>query len=128
MHTRWRTAGDVALVGLGATATMDLGGEAIRRATGVAPLDYALVGRWIGHMTHGQFTHDAIGAAAAIPDERKLGLLAHYSIGVALAGLLVACQPAWMRRPTPGPAMAMGLGSTIAPFAVMLAALSMAIA
>lgn len=128
MSTRWRSVNDAALIGLGATAIMDLGGEAIRRATGVPPLDYGLVGRWIGHMPRGQFTHDSIGAAAPIPQEKKLGLLAHYSIGTAFAGLLLACHPAWAKRPTLGPAMTIGLGSTIAPFVLMQPAFGMGLA
>jgi hypothetical protein len=76
MNTRRRAAGRAVLIGLGATATMDLGGEAIRRATGVAPLDYALVGRWIGHMAQGQFAHANVRVAAPVPEEKRLGLVA----------------------------------------------------
>jgi hypothetical protein len=128
VSVRWRSVSAATLVGLGATATMDLGCEAIRRATGVPPLDYALVGRWIGHMPRGQFTHDSIGAAAPVPEEKKLGLLAHYSIGIAFAGLLLTCHPRWAQRPTLGPAIATGLGSTVAPFALMQPAFGMGLA
>lgn len=119
MTTRGRAADRAALIGLGPTAIMYLGGEAIRRATGVPPLDYGLVGRWIGHMPRRQFTHDSIHAAAPVPGEKKLGLVAHYSIGIALAGLLQAARPGWAQRPTLAPAIATGLGSTAAPFVLM---------
>lgn len=128
MSTWWQWAARSALVGLGATATMDLGGEAIRRTTGVPPLDYGLVGRWIGHMPQGQFTHDSISAAAPLPEERRLGLVAHYSIGIGFAGLLLLCHPGWTERPTLGPAMATGLGTTLAPLALMQPAFGMGIA
>jgi Protein of unknown function (DUF2938) len=39
---------EVALIGVGATATLDLGAAVIRRTTGVEPLDYGLLGRWLG--------------------------------------------------------------------------------
>lgn len=128
MTTRGRAAGRAALIGLGATAIMDLGGEAIRRATGVPPLDYGLVGRWIGHMPRRQFTHESIHAAAPVPGEKKLGLVAHYSIGIALAGLLQAARPGWAQRPTLAPAIATGLGSTAAPFVLMQPAFGMGLA
>lgn len=128
MSTRWKSALEATLVGLGATATMDLGGEAIRRVTGVPPLDYRLLGRWIGHMPRGQFRHDSIHAAAPVPDEKTLGLVAHYSIGITFAGLLLACRPRWAKRPTLGPAMATGLGSTVAPFILMQPAFGMGLA
>ena len=44
-------------LGLGATATMDAGAEVVRRTTGVEPLVYRLLARWIGHMGRGRFTH-----------------------------------------------------------------------
>ncbi len=116
------------LVGVGATATMDLGGEAIRRATGVPPLDYGLVGRWIGHMPRGRFAHGSIHAAEPVPQEKKLGLVAHYSIGIAFAGLLLAFHPGWAQRPTLGPALATGLGSTVAPLVVMQPAFGIGLA
>jgi hypothetical protein len=122
------TAVRTALIGVGATATMDLGAEVIRRTTGVAPLDYALVARWIGHMRDGQFTHDTIASAAPVTHERELGLAAHYAIGVSLAGLLVAVRPGWAERPTLGPAMATGLGSTLASFLLMQPAFGMGLA
>ena len=50
-------------VGVGATLLMDAWALARRRLFGIASLDYALVGRWLGHMRHGRFRHAAIGKA-----------------------------------------------------------------
>lgn len=79
-------------------------------------------------MPHGRFTHDSIGAAAPVPAEKKLGLVAHYSIGIGFAGLLLLCLPGWTERPTLGPTMTIGLGTTLAPFALMQPAFGMGIA
>lgn len=119
MSTWRQRAGMALLTGLGATATMDLAAEAVRRTTGVPPLDLRLLARWIGHMPRGQFAHQNIREATPVPAERTLGLFAHYSIGVGLAGLLLACRPTWAERPTWGSAMVVGLGSSAAPFALM---------
>jgi hypothetical protein len=117
-----------ALLGVGATATMDVGAELVRRTTGVPPLDYRLLARWIGHMRTGRFTHDNIADAEPIRGEAKLGLVVHYSIGVSFAGLLLAWRPRWTERPSLGPAMAIGLGTIIAPWFVMQPAFGLGVA
>ncbi|MBK6454194.1 MAG: DUF2938 family protein, partial [Proteobacteria bacterium] len=52
--------------------------------------------------------------------ERVIGWVAHYVIGVAFAGLLLAVWGlAWVRHPTIGPALLVGIGTVAAPFLVM---------
>ena len=108
------------LVGVGATALMDLWSLARRRLLGVPLPDYGHVGRWIGHMRHGRFRHQAIGRAASVRHEAALGWSAHYLIGIAYAALLpLLWGAAWLREPAAGPALAVGLGTVIAPFLLM---------
>lgn len=110
----------ILLIGLGATALVDLWAIARRRLLGVTPPDYAMVGRWLAHMRHGRFRHVAIGAAAPVRGERILGWAAHYLTGVAFAALLVGIAgPGWLERPTLVPALAVGLGTVAAPFLLM---------
>ena len=99
-------------IGVGATAVMDLWGLARKPLLGIAPPNYALVGRWIAHMTHGRFRHDSIAASAPVRGEHILGWTAHYLIGIAFAALLIGIWGfAWVRHPTIGPALAVGIGS-----------------
>lgn len=49
-----------ALIGIGATAVMDLWAAFLKRFFGVPALDYGLVGRWFGHLPRGRFVHDSI--------------------------------------------------------------------
>ena len=108
------------LVGVGATACMDLWSLARRRLFGVPPPNYAQVGRWIGHMRHGRFRHVAIGRAAPVGHEALIGWSAHYAIGIAFAALLPALKGAvWFRDPTLLPAIAIGIGTVLAPFLLM---------
>lgn len=123
---RW--AARSALLGAGATATMDATAEVVRRTTGVAPLDYRLLARWIGHMRKGRFAHSSISEAEPIPGEETLGIVAHYSIGIGFAGLLLAWRPGWAERPTLGPAMAVGMGTIVAPWFVMQPAFGLGVA
>lgn len=78
------------LLGVGATATMDAGAEVVRRPTGAEPLDLRLLPRWIWHMGKGRFSHASIADAEPISGEARLGIVAHYSIGIGFAALLLA--------------------------------------
>ncbi|MBR0646484.1 DUF2938 domain-containing protein [Plastoroseomonas hellenica] len=116
-------------IGIGATIVMDLWALLRQRAFGGPSLDYALVGRWIGHMARGRFRHAPITAAQPVRGERALGWLAHYAIGILFAALLVAVQGiGWVRDPTLLPAVAAGLVSLAAPFLVMQPAFGLGIA
>jgi hypothetical protein len=128
MRRFWPAAVHVAAVGVGATAIMDFGAEIMRRVTGVSPLDYRILARWVGHMPKGRFAHADIAAAESVRAEKQLGLLAHYTIGIGFAGMLVVARPRWVQQPTLGPAMAVGLGSTAAPFLLMQPAFGLGIA
>lgn len=107
-------------IGVGATLLMDLWGLLRQPLMGMARPDYALVGRWIGHMPRGQFRHAAIGKAVPIAGEQLLGWLAHYLIGIAFAALLVVIGgESWLRGPEPGLALTVGLATVLAPFLLM---------
>lgn len=109
----------VALIGAGATALMDAWLMLLRRL-GVRTLDFALVGRWAGHLLRGTLVHPAIARAQPITGELALGWLIHYAVGVAFAGLLVGSQGvAWMQQPSVLPALAVGVGTVVMPLFVM---------
>jgi hypothetical protein len=108
------------LIGTGATALMDLWALARLRLSGIAPLDYGLVGRWLAYMARGRFRHKSIAAAAPVRGESLIGWSAHYLIGIAFAAMLLAIWGIeWARHPTMGPALIIGIGSVAAPFLLM---------
>jgi hypothetical protein len=108
------------LIGLGATAVMDLWAIARKRLLGIPALDYGLVGRWLAYLARGRFHHDRIAASPPVRGERLLGWAAHYLIGVAFAAVLLAIWGLdWARDPTIGPALMVGIGSVVAPFFLM---------
>ncbi|AIO66066.1 DUF2938 domain-containing protein [Burkholderia oklahomensis] len=117
------------LIGAGATAAMDVWALVRKRCFGVPSLDYGLVGRWLGHLARGRLRHAPIAVSPRVPGERAIGWLAHYLIGVAFAALLLALWGlGWAYRPTPGPALIVGIGSVAAPFLVMQPAMGSGIA
>jgi hypothetical protein len=118
-----------AIIGSGGAALMDLWGAIARRLLGIQGLDYALLGRWIGHLPHGRFVHERIAAAEPVPGERALGWIAHYAIGIGFALVLLAIWGLeWGRIPAIGPAMLVGMGTILAPWLVMQPAMGAGIA
>ncbi len=109
----------VVLIGSGATFVMDVWLTFLKRL-GVQTLNFAFIGRWVGHLLRGRFAHAAIGKAAPIPAELALGWIAHYATGIAFAGLLVAIVGiGWTGAPTLLPALLVGMGTVAAPLLVM---------
>lgn len=114
-----QTIFQVAFIGIGATAVMDLWLMFIQRM-GVPTLNFALIGRWAGHLLEGRFSHPAIGKAAPVRGELVWGWVTHYAVGVGFAGLLVAAKgTAWASNPTLGPAVAVGFFTVLIPLFVM---------
>ena len=117
------------VIGAGATVIMDLWALFLRRGFGVAPLDLALLGRWIGHFPRGRFRHGHIGRAAPVRYERVIGWTAHYTIGVGFAAVLLATWGLdWLIRPTLGPALVVSSATLVAPFCLMQPAMGLGLA
>lgn len=108
------------LIGAGGAALMDAWALFSRRAFNVQGLDYAMLGRWIGHFQRRRFFHERIASADHIRGERQLGWVAHYSIAIAFAFVLLAIWGLdWARSPTIWPPLLIGLGTIVAPWFVM---------
>lgn len=110
----------IPVIGIGATAVMDLWGIVRKPLLGIAPPNYGLVGRWIAHMTHGRFHHVSIATSSSMRGEHLIGWTTHYLIGIAFAALLISIWGfEWVRHPTIVPAIAVGIGTVAAPFLIM---------
>jgi hypothetical protein len=109
-----------ALIGVGATALLDLWSLFLKRAFQAPMPNFCLVGRWFSHMTEGRFRHAAIATAAPMPSECAVGWIAHYVIG-ALYGLAFVALAAgdWLARPTLWPALIFGVVTVLLPFLIM---------
>jgi hypothetical protein len=108
------------LIGIGATAVLDLWSVLLHRAFKFPAPNMAMVGRWIGYFPRGRFVHDSIAAATPIARENAIGWIAHYVIGVIFAAALIAiCGLEWAREPTPLPAILFGVVTVAAPLFVL---------
>jgi hypothetical protein len=110
----------IVLVGIGATAFIDAWSWARGRWLGVPATNFALVGRWLGHMPRGEFVQRPVAAAAPVRGEGPIGWSAHYLIGIAFAVLLRLCAgDAWFARPTLAPALLVGVATVLAPWLIL---------
>lgn len=115
---QWLTFG--LFMGVGGSALIDAWSLFLRRAFHASTLNYAMLGRWIGHFRHGRFVHERIASAAPVRGERPLGWTAHYSIGIGFAfALLAICGLDWVQSPTVLPPLLVGLGTVAGPWFVM---------
>lgn len=117
--TRFPDFTRVLVIGLGATAVLDIW-LAFLGSVGVPTMNFAYLGRWLGHLFRGRFAHAAIAHAQPIRGELAWGWFLHYAIGIAFAALLVCWQgEAWLQQPSLGPALAVGIGTVLAPLLVL---------
>ena len=125
----WIELGARALViGFGATLLLDAW-LLLLKALKVPTLNFAFLGRWVGHGFHGRWTHQAIAKAAPIRGELCLGWLAHYAIGLAFAALLLGiCGLDWARDPSLLPALAFGIATVAAPLFILQPAMGAGVA
>jgi hypothetical protein len=108
------------IIGVGATAAMDIWGVIRQRLLGIPTANYGLVGRWLAWMPRGRFRHESIAAAAPMPHELLIGWTAHYLIGIVFGGALLGVYGiTWLESPTIIPALMVGVGTVIAPFLLM---------
>jgi hypothetical protein len=116
------------VIGAGATMLMDVWAALLRRF-GINSLNFAFLGRWIGHLRHGQWFHESIAKSPSVRGELLMGWCAHYTIGISFAALLLALFGLpWAKTPTPLPALLIGIVTVVAPWFILQPALGAGIA
>jgi len=119
----------VIVIGVGATAVLDIWSLMLKRVLKVASLNFCLVGRWLSHMREGVIKHQSITSAAPRRMECGIGWTAHYLIGIAFAaGLVAMAGTDWLFHPTLLPALLFGIATVLFPFLFMQPALGLGIA
>lgn len=120
-HCNAMTTGiQIFLIGVGATAFIDLWALLRRWLFGTKLPDYGMVGRWLALMTEGRFVHESIARARPIRGERAIGWAFHYLTGITFASLMPLCFGVrWLAQPAFAPALAVGIATVAAPFFVM---------
>ncbi|WP_220801300.1 DUF2938 domain-containing protein [Roseobacter sp. OBYS 0001] len=89
------------VMGLVATAAMDLWGLLLNRLAGLPLSNWGRAGRWVVQVAQGRVFHDDIGAVAPMPREVQIGWAFHYAVGVIYGvALAVLMGPGWLAEPT----------------------------
>lgn len=102
----WRGA----LIGIGATALIDVWAILLAALFGLPRPNWGLVGRWVWHLRDGKVFHDDIGQARPYAHELALGWAFHYLVGLVYGVILVlATGAAWLTAPTFLPAFILGI-------------------
>lgn len=100
------------LVGIGATALLDVWALLLNRLFGLPLPNWALVGRWFAHLPRGRVLHEDIARSETVRNELAIGWIAHYAVGVLFAGVIVFIWGAgWLRNPAFLPALIVGLAT-----------------
>lgn len=108
------------LLGVGATLFMDAVAAVQKHILSQPTLDYAMMGRWLGHLPRGRLFHSPIAASEPIAFERPIGWVAHYLIGILFAWIfLLIMGQNWLQTPSFFPAVLFGMVTLIAPFFIL---------
>lgn len=107
-------------IGVLATMALDIWSQLLAHVFNLPATNWALVGRWFGHMPGGVFIHRPIGKSEAVPNEQIIGWSAHYIIGVIYAWLyLVLITQVLNSEPRPVSALLFGLATVVAPWFIL---------
>lgn len=114
----------VALTGVGATLVMDLWSLFQKHVLKIAPLNYALLGRWILWVFKGKLWHKTIFFAAPLRGEYLTGWVSHYLTGVVFAFIpLILSGSFWSEKPSLLMSIFTGLLTLLFPFLLLQPAL-----
>jgi hypothetical protein len=117
------------IVGIGATALLDLFAVFQRIIFSIPSPNWCVVGRWVGYLPRGLLSHQNISKTPSIKGECSIGWATHYVIGIVYGIILILLMGAdWTRQPSLYPALTFGLLTVIFPFFIMQPGLGMGIA
>lgn len=115
-------------MGVIATVAIDFWATFATRVLGWPRTNWKMVGRWLGHIPNGQFTHLSISSSPSIRHELAVGWLFHYVVGCVYAALYVVFVSAvQMGHPTLTSALLFGLVTVLAPWLLMQPGLGLGI-
>jgi pimeloyl-ACP methyl ester carboxylesterase len=108
------------IIGVIATISIDIAGAIFKHLLRLPTADWALVGRWVGHIPRGVFVHHPIGESAAIPGERLIGWIAHYLTGIVYGLMYLGIiRFLWSSDPTLTSALIFGLVTLVVPWFIL---------
>lgn len=119
---------DIALMGVIATLAIDVWALFLNKGLGLPVTNWAMVGRWLGHLPEGRFVHNPISETASVTNELILGWVFHYVIGLIYAAIYLLIMLSLLES-APGllSASVFGIATVIAPWFILQPGLGMGI-
>lgn len=118
----------ILFIGIVATIVIDLWATFSNKFLNFPRTNWAMVGRWLGHIPSGRLTHTSISSSPEIIRENLLGWVFHYFIGVVYAffyiGFIVLAMGS---EPSALSAWLFGLVTILSPWFIMQPSLGMGI-
>jgi len=116
------------VIGLIATILIDVWALILKSVFKLPTTNWAMVGRWVAHIRHGQFVHRSIGNAKPATGEALLGWTTHYVIGLLYGvGYLWLVVKAVGQSPNLVSAVAFSLALLVAPWFILQPGLGLGI-
>ena len=120
---------DAVLIGIGATIFMDVIALLRSRLLSIPSLNYAMVGRWLGHLPNSTIVHRPISKSSRVRGESALGWAAHYLVGIVFAAVFLSLAGAeWLEHATLLPPLMFGVLTALVPFLILQPCLGAGIA
>ncbi|MGD2134006.1 MAG: DUF2938 family protein [Maricaulaceae bacterium] len=113
---------DALVAGVIATAACDAWQWTLRRG-GFSTTNWGFVGRWIGSIPRGVFSHAAIVESPSVPAERWIGWSFHYFVGVTYAAIYLVLLSISGSGPRLLWTIGFGLATVISPWLILQPAL-----
>ena len=111
---------NIIMLGVLATVIIDVWATFSNKVLGLPRTNWAMVGRWLGHIPGGQFVHNPVSASAPIPYENIVGWAFHYLIGIVYALCYVALVVFFLEgQPTLLSAWVFGVATILSPWLIM---------
>jgi hypothetical protein len=108
------------LIGVIATIGMDIWAAIVKHVLRLPTADWAMVGRWFGHMPRGALVHRPISKSAPIPNELVIGWIGHYVTGIVYGlAYLYIVRILLLSEPSLNSALIFGLITLLAPWFIM---------
>lgn len=110
---------ELVLIGVFATAALDLWALMLNRISKLPMTNWGYVGRWVGSIPSGTFRHQAIAEVQSVPYERAVGWSTHYVIGIAYAAAYLGLSAALSATPSAYTAALFGIATVLAPWLIL---------
>lgn len=116
------------LIGIVATVCMDVWAAIAKHVLKLPTADWAMVGRWFGHIPRGTLAHHPISASPPITNELALGWIGHYVIGVVYGvAYLYIVKGILVGEPSLLSGIGFGIATLFAPWLIMQPAMGVGV-